>query len=183
MLPTAVRRERVHAGSRGVRAGYVAGRNRRRAFGAVVVAIGVPHLARELGVFDDLRFLGKQEPIEEILSIADIFLLPSGSETFGLAALEAMSCAVPVVATNIGGLPELIIHAETGLLFPLGEVEAFTNQTRALLDNEDLRLKMADASRTRAVDSFDTQRIVPIYESYYEAVRENVLSSPLTIQG
>ena len=141
------------------------------------------HLARELGVFDDLRFLGKQEPIEEILSIADIFLLPSGSETFGLAALEAMSCAVPVVATDIGGLPELIIHGETGLLFPLGEVEAFTNQTRELLDNEDLRLKMADASRTRAVDSFDTQRIVPIYESYYEAVRENVLSSPLKIQG
>ena len=134
------------------------------------------HLARELGVFDDVRFLGKQEPIEEILSIADIFVLPSGSETFGLAALEAMSCAVPVVATDTGGLPELILHGETGLLFPVGDLEAFTNQTRQLLDNEELRQKMADASRARAVETFDTHKIVPYYESYYETVRERVLN-------
>lgn len=134
------------------------------------------HLARELGVFEDLRFLGKQEPINEILSIADMFLLPSGSETFGLAALEAMACAVPVVATNIGGLPELIIDGETGFLFPLGDMEAFTDRARALLDNEDLRLKMAAASRARALEAFDADKIVPLYESYYETVRERVMS-------
>ncbi|PSQ80991.1 MAG: N-acetyl-alpha-D-glucosaminyl L-malate synthase BshA, partial [Bacteroidetes bacterium QS_1_65_9] len=71
-------------------------------------------LARERGVYDDVRFLGKQEPVEEILSIADVFLMPSGSETFGLAALEAMSCGVPVVASDIGGLPELVVDGETG---------------------------------------------------------------------
>jgi len=131
-------------------------------------------------VYDDIRFLGKQEPVDEILSIADIFLLPSGSETFGLAALEAMSCAVPVVASNIGGLPELILDGETGLLFPLGDLDAFTNRTRTLLDNDDLRLAMAAASRRRAIESFDTHRIVPHYESYYETVRERVLSAEET---
>lgn len=138
--------------------------------------IAAEHKARELGVFDDVRFLGKQEPIEEILSIADIFLMPSGSETFGLAALEAMSCAVPVVASDVGGLPELIIEGETGFLCPLGDIDAFTERVRQLIDDPDLQKRMADASRERAVSHFDINIIVPQYESYYERVIKSVSS-------
>ena len=128
--------------------------------------------ARELGVYDDVRFLGKQDPIEEILSIADVFLMPSGSETFGLAALEAMACEVPVVATEVGGLPELIVDGETGYLCPLDDVDAFTECTRRLLTDEDLHAQMAQASRRRAVDTFDISQIVPLYEDYYATVRD-----------
>ena len=132
--------------------------------------------ARELGVYDDVRFLGKQDPIEEILSIADVFLMPSGSETFGLAALEAMACEVPVVATEVGGLPELIVDGETGYLCPLDDVDAFTECTRRLLTDEDLHAQMAQASRRRAVDTFDISQIVPLYEDYYATVRERSLA-------
>jgi N-acetyl-alpha-D-glucosaminyl L-malate synthase BshA len=127
--------------------------------------------ARELGVYDDIRFLGKQDPVEEILSIADVFLMPSGSETFGLAALEAMACEVPVVASDVGGLPELIVHGETGFLCPLDDVEEFTECTRVLLTDDDLHDEMAAAARERAVETFDIDRVVPLYEDYYERVR------------
>ena len=123
------------------------------------------HRARELGVYDDIRFLGKQEPVEEILAIADVFLMPSGSETFGLAALEAMACAVPVIASNIGGLPELIVHGETGFLCPLGDIDSYTERAKTLLDDPKLMARMAEASRKRAADEFDTDIIVPHYES------------------
>ena len=134
--------------------------------------IPAEHLARELGVIEDIRFLGKQEPVEEILSIADVFLMPSGSETFGLAALEAMACNVPVVASDIGGLPELVIDGETGFLCPLGDVDAMTDRVRAMLLNEDLQARMAEASRKRAVDVFDVERVIPMYEAYYAEVME-----------
>ncbi|MFT5142446.1 MAG: N-acetyl-alpha-D-glucosaminyl L-malate synthase BshA [Rhodothermales bacterium] len=130
------------------------------------------HLARELGVVEDIRFLGKQEPVEEILSIADVFLMPSGSETFGLAALEAMACGVPVVATDIGGLPELIVEGVTGFMTPLGDLDGMTDRVRALLLNEELHAKMAQASRARAVDVFDVERIIPAYEQHYREVME-----------
>jgi N-acetyl-alpha-D-glucosaminyl L-malate synthase BshA len=126
--------------------------------------------ARELGVYDDVRFLGKQDPVEEILSIADVFLMPSGSETFGLAALEAMACEVPVVASDVGGLPELIVHGETGFLCPLDDVDAFTECTRKLLTDDALHEEMAAAARTRAVETFDIDRVVPRYEDFYERV-------------
>jgi len=128
--------------------------------------------ARELGVYDDVRFLGKQDPVEEILSIADVFLMPSGSETFGLAALEAMACEVPVVASDVGGLPELIVHGETGFLCPLDDVAEFTECTRMLLTDEDLHDEMAAAARARAVETFDIDHVVPRYEAYYERVSE-----------
>ena len=127
--------------------------------------------ARELGVYDDIRFLGKQDPIEEILSIADVFLMPSGSETFGLAALEAMACEVPVVASDVGGLPELIVDGETGFLCPLDDVDALTECTKRLLHDDDLHDEMAAAARRRAVETFDIDRVVPMYEDYYERVR------------
>lgn len=135
------------------------------------------HKARELGVYDEIRFLGKQEPVEEILSIADIFLMPSSSETFGLAALEAMSCAVPVVASDIGGVPELVIDGETGFLCPLADMDMFTARTKQLLDEPELLKRMARASRERAVNVFDTNIIIPHYESYYESVRDSVSSA------
>ena len=131
--------------------------------------------ARALGVYDDIRFLGKQDPIEEILSIADVFLMPSGSETFGLAALEAMACEVPVVASDVGGLPELVVHGKTGFLCPLDDVDAFTEHTRTLLHDEDQHAEMAAAARTRAVETFDIDRVVPLYEDYYERVRSGTV--------
>ena len=135
------------------------------------------HRARELGVIDDIRFLGKQEPIEEILSIADVFLMPSGSETFGLAALEAMACGVPVVASNIGGLPELIVDHETGFLCELGDIDAYTEKVALLLEDDGLRSTMAAASRERAVNTFETDLIIPLYESYYERVLEGLAAN------
>jgi len=131
--------------------------------------------ARELGVYGDVRFLGKQDPIEEILSIADVFLMPSGSETFGLAALEAMACEVPVVASDVGGLPELIVHGETGFLCPLDDIDAFTEHTRTLLHDDDRHAEMAAAARARAVETFDIDRVVPQYESFYERVRSGTV--------
>ena len=141
------------------------------------------HLARELGIIDDVRFLGKQEPIEELLSIADIFLMPSGSETFGLAALEAMACGVPVVATDIGGLPELIVDGETGYLCPLEDIDAFAAKTRILIEDEELREQMSRASRQRAVETFETSLVVPKYEAYYERVIDKVTSHFLSVQN
>lgn len=132
----------------------------------------VQRLARDLGVYSDIRFLGKQEPVEEILSIADIFLIPSGSETFGLAALEAMACSVPVVSSDIGGLPELNIDNETGFLCPLGDIDTFTDRTRRILLDEDLHARMANAARKRAVEVFDQDIIVPAYEAYYQRILE-----------
>ncbi|MEM6338064.1 MAG: glycosyltransferase, partial [Bacteroidota bacterium] len=128
--------------------------------------------ARRLGVARDIRFLGKQEPVEEILSIADVFLIPSGSESFGLAALEAMACRVPVVSSNIGGLPELNVHGETGFLCDFGDVGALTDATRTLLLDEELHERMAANARRRAEDEFDIHRIVPRYEAFYDSVAQ-----------
>jgi L-malate glycosyltransferase len=132
-------------------------------------------LAVDLGVDDDTRFLGKQDPVEEILSIADVFMIPSGSETFGLAALEAMACEVPVVASDIGGLPELVIDGETGFMCPLGDIDAFADRAYALLTDDDLHSRMAKAARRRAVEVFDTTHIIPHYERYYETVRASTV--------
>lgn len=128
------------------------------------------HRARALGVADDVRFLGKQDPIEEILSVTDAFLMPSGSETFGLAALEAMACGVPVVSSNAGGLPELVVDGETGFLCPLGDVEAMTEATARLLTDDALQAQMAAASAARAADEFGLDRVIPRYEAHYERV-------------
>jgi glycosyltransferase involved in cell wall biosynthesis len=114
--------------------------------------------------------------VEEILSIADVFLMPSGSETFGLAALEAMSCGVPVVASDIGGLPELVVDEETGYLCPLGDVDAFVERAARLLGSEEHQTDMAAAARRRAVEVFDIEKVVPRYEDYYERVRSEMLA-------
>jgi N-acetyl-alpha-D-glucosaminyl L-malate synthase BshA len=126
--------------------------------------------AREAGIWHDVRFIGKQEPVEEILSIADLFLMPSGSETFGLAALEAMACGVPVVSSDIGGLPELNLDGVTGFLRPFGDVEGMTDAARRILTEPGLHARMAEAARRRAVEEFEIDSIVPRYEAHYERV-------------
>ncbi len=130
--------------------------------------------ARAAGVWADVRFIGKQEPVEEILSIADLFLMPSASETFGLAALEAMACGVPVVSSDVGGLPELNVDGVTGFLRPIADVDGMTEAARAILTTPDLHARMATAARARAVEQFDIDRIVPRYEAHYQRVVEGV---------
>lgn len=128
---------------------------------------------RELGVCSDTRFLGKQENVEDILSVSDLFMLPSGSETFGLAALEAMSCGVPVISSDVGGLPELNRDGETGYVCKLGDFEAMADRAIALLNDDVLHAKMAKAARHRAED-FAQDAIIAQYEAYYVRVMEQV---------
>jgi N-acetyl-alpha-D-glucosaminyl L-malate synthase BshA len=131
---------------------------------------------RELHVCNDVRFLGKQEKIEEILSIADLFVMPSGSETFGLASLEAMSCSVPVISSNIGGLPELNIHGETGFLCELGDVDSMADYAVRLLNDAKMKTEMSENARKRA-EKFELSKIVSLYEDYYHKVMENLKAS------
>ncbi len=128
---------------------------------------------RELKICDHVRFLGKQEHVEEVLSISDLFLIPSGSETFGLAALEAMSCSVPVVSSNIGGLPEVNIDGLTGYLCDLGDVEHMGECATKILKDEKLHEKMSKAARERA-EIFEMDKVVTEYEEYYQKIRSQI---------
>ncbi|PKD43525.1 N-acetyl-alpha-D-glucosaminyl L-malate synthase BshA [Rhodohalobacter barkolensis] len=128
---------------------------------------------RDLKVCEHVRFLGKQEQVEEVLSIADLFMIPSGSETFGLAALEAMSCSVPVISSNVGGLPEVNIDGETGYVCELGDVECMGRLATKILKDEKLHKKMSKAARKRA-ELFEIDKIVSIYEEYYLEVKANM---------
>lgn len=128
---------------------------------------------RDLGICDKVRFLGKQERVEEVLSISDLFLIPSGSETFGLAALEAMSCGVPVVSFNIGGLPEVNIHGETGYMCELGDVECMGRCSTEILKDEKLHERMSKAARARA-EKFEMDLVVKVYEDYYEEIKSGL---------
>jgi N-acetyl-alpha-D-glucosaminyl L-malate synthase BshA len=127
-------------------------------------------LARRLGLSDWVRFLGRQDSAEEILACADIFLLPSELESFGLAALEAMACGVPVIGSDAGGLPEVVRHAETGYLLPVGDVDGMAARTVELLKDDERRRAMGQAGRRRAASLFGSERIVGQYERYYEKV-------------
>ncbi|MDZ7716254.1 MAG: N-acetyl-alpha-D-glucosaminyl L-malate synthase BshA [Balneolaceae bacterium] len=128
---------------------------------------------RKLGICGEVRFLGKQENVEEILSIADLFLIPSGSETFGLAALEAMSCSVPVISSNIGGLPEVNIHGKTGYLCDLDDIDCMGKHAVEILSNEKLHKELSQNARKQA-ERFEMDKIVTEYEDYYEEVREQL---------
>lgn len=125
-------------------------------------------LARELGVAEHVRFLGKQSALPELLSTADIFLLPSQQESFGLSALEAMSCGVPVVATNIGGIAEVVKHGESGYVAELGDVRRMAKYCVDLLTNTKKMAAFRANARRRAVDTFDINLIVPLYEAVYD---------------
>lgn len=126
-------------------------------------------LSRELGVADDVRFLGKQDAIEEILSVSDLFLIPSGSESFGLAALEAMACKVPIISSDTGGLPELNHNGVTGYLSKVGDVDDMAANAIHILEDNDRLEKFKEAALNRAKD-FQLANIMPLYEQYYEEV-------------
>ncbi len=130
-------------------------------------------LSRDLGISNDVRFLGKQEAIEEILSVSDLFLIPSGSESFGLAALEAMACKVAVISTNTGGLPELNVDGVTGFLADVGDVDTMASKAIYILEDNKRLEQFKEAALNRAKD-FEISTIVPAYEQYYEEVIANV---------
>jgi N-acetyl-alpha-D-glucosaminyl L-malate synthase BshA len=123
-------------------------------------------LARELGVFDDVRFVGKQEQMEEILAISDVFLLPSEYESFGLSALEAMAARVPVISTNAGGLKEINIQGVTGFMANVGDVAAMSDFALSMLSNDEILQRMKAQAYEHAC-KFDIQNIVPHYEKLY----------------
>jgi N-acetyl-alpha-D-glucosaminyl L-malate synthase BshA len=125
---------------------------------------------RELGLKASVEILGEQEQLVPLLSEADLFLLPSAQESFGLAALEAMACEVPVVASRVGGLPEVIESGVSGFLHDLDDLAGMAESGTALLTDPDLHARIASAGRRTVEEKFCAEKIVPIYESYYEEV-------------
>lgn len=123
-------------------------------------------LARSLGIIDHVRFLGKQEQIEEIMAVSDLFLLPSDYESFGLSALEAMAARVVVICTNAGGLPEINIQNVTGFMADVGDVKAMSDFAISILQDEPRLEQMKEAAYQQAL-KFDIQNIVPQYEKLY----------------
>jgi N-acetyl-alpha-D-glucosaminyl L-malate synthase BshA len=126
-------------------------------------------LCRELGVQNDVRFLGKLDVIEEVLSLADLFLLVSEKESFGLAALEAMACEVPLISSNAGGIPEVNIHGVTGYVSEIGDVEDMANNAVHILESDERLATFKKNALSRAKE-FDITTILPMYENYYQAV-------------
>lgn len=126
-------------------------------------------LARELGIHDDVKFLGKQTELVPILSSADLFIMPSQSESFGLSALEAMACEVPVISSSVGGLPELVVHGQTGFIAEIGDIDRMSRYAIDLLTNPSKHQLFAKASRQRAVE-FNSDKIIAQYEQYYEKI-------------
>jgi N-acetyl-alpha-D-glucosaminyl L-malate synthase BshA len=127
-------------------------------------------LARRLGLQDRVRFLGRRDRVEELAGIADVFLLPSELESFGLSALEAMACEVPVVGSDAGGLPEVVKHAETGFLLPVGDIDGMAARSIEILKDEEHRRNLGQAGRRRAAALFGTDRVVTQYERFYDRV-------------
>jgi L-malate glycosyltransferase len=125
----------------------------------------IEELCQELKLTEDVRFLGKLEAIEEVLSVADVFLMPSETESFGLAALEAMACQVPVISSNTGGLPELNVHGVTGFLSNVGDVADMAQNALLILEPKNLDTFKTNAL-TRAKD-FELSKIRPLYEEVY----------------
>jgi N-acetyl-alpha-D-glucosaminyl L-malate synthase BshA len=133
----------------------------------------VEQYARECGVFEAVTFIGSVPLVEEILVGADLFLLPSETESFGLAALEALSCEVPVIATSVGGLPEVVRDGENGYLFPVGDVESMAAAAIRLLRNDELRMAFGKAGRQWALDQFDESDVVSQYRRIYRQALED----------
>jgi glycosyltransferase involved in cell wall biosynthesis len=131
-------------------------------------------LARRLGLADRVRFLGHPERWEEIVARADVALVPSEVESFGMGALQAMAAGVPVIGTDAGGLPEVVRHAETGYLLPVGDVDGMAARTLEVLKDAERAREMGRAGRRRAEALFGAERVVARYERLYEAA----LASP-----
>ena len=127
-------------------------------------------LAHRKGIHDRVHFLGKLGSVSDILPLADLLLLPSELESFGLVALEAMACRVPTIATRVGGVPELIDDGVTGRLLPVGDVEGMAEAALELLRDPDRYEQMAETGRRTARDRFCASKILPLYERYYERI-------------
>lgn len=140
----------------------------------------VYRVSRELGVSDRIDAVGAQEAIIPLLSAADVFLLPSSQESFGLAALEAMACEVPVVASRVGGLPEVIEHGVSGFLHAPDDIDAMACSAVSVLTDATLHERVATAARDRVADRFCSDRVVPMYEAYYEQVLERAPAEKTT---
>lgn len=132
--------------------------------------------SRDLGICEHVRFLGKLEQVEEVLSIADLFLIPSGSETFGLAALEAMSCSVPVISSDIGGLPEVNVHGETGYLCGLDDVDCMADYGVKILSDPELHERLSQNARKHA-ETFTQDEVVKQYEDFYIKVSKQSVAA------
>lgn len=130
----------------------------------------VQALAEEMGIGDHVVFLGKHASVDELLSCADLFLLPSESESFGLAALEAMACGTPVVASRVGGLPEVIGDGVGGYLCEVGDVQGMAEAGIRILSDDVLRQQLATDGRAHAIEAFAADRVVPKYEEYYRRI-------------
>ena len=120
-----------------------------------------------MDICDDIRFIGKQEQIEEILAVSDLFILPSEYESFGLAALEAMAAGVPLISSDAGGLPEINIQGKTGFMSAVGDISSMSRNAIAILENDDT-LKTFKLNATEQAKKFDIHHIVPIYEKLYD---------------
>ena len=127
-------------------------------------------LVRKLNIASSVCFLGKQEEFSGVLANSDVFLLPSETESFGLAALEAMSCGVPVVASNVHGLPEVVIDGETGFLAEVGDVDTMAEQAIRILKDPELRKEMGQAARDRVLKKFEIETTIDRYEQFYRQV-------------
>lgn len=131
--------------------------------------VNIEMLCRELGNCSDVRFLGKQDAIEDLLAVSDVFMLPSAHESFGLAALEAMACKVPIVSSNAGGLAEINEHGVTGFLSQVGDIESLAANTILLLQDENLRKAYSENAYKKA-QQFSLEMILPLYENYYSTI-------------
>jgi N-acetyl-alpha-D-glucosaminyl L-malate synthase BshA len=128
--------------------------------------VAMEALCRELELCEDVRFIGKLDAVEELLSVCDLFLMPSEKESFGLAALEAMACEVPVISSNTGGLPELNLHGKTGFLSNVGDIEEMAQYALHILKDENLPTFRKNA--LERAKEFDIKRILPLYIQFYE---------------
>jgi N-acetyl-alpha-D-glucosaminyl L-malate synthase BshA len=137
----------------------------------------VVYRAEQLNLNGNITFVGKQANIADYLGVADVFLLPSELESFGLAALEAQACEVPVIATRIGGIPEVVSEGETGYLSDIGDVSKMSEDTLRLLGDEDLRRAFGEKGREMAIQRYGSDKIIPQYISFYEKILSN--SQPL----
>ena len=136
---------------------------------------GAEELCRELGICENVRFVGKQEQMEEIMAISDLFLLTSEYESFGLSALEAMAASVPVISSNAGGLPEVNVHGETGYMAPVGHVKEMAEYGISILQDDEVLLGFKERAYQHACQ-FDIKNIVPKYEALYESVLESKMA-------
>jgi N-acetyl-alpha-D-glucosaminyl L-malate synthase BshA len=131
--------------------------------------MGVEIMCRNLGICEHVRFLGKQDAVEDLLAISDLFILPSETESFGLAALEAMACEVPVISSNAGGIPEINVDDKTGYMSPVGDYEDMAKNAIHILSSEE-RLREFKKNAYNHARTFSIENILPQYEAYYEKV-------------